>query len=46
MPKHITHVSLDPRARMHAAFLVITLVSCGLGAIPWIIWAVTTRNQE
>jgi len=45
MKQNVTYVSLHPRAKMHAAFALATILSCGFAGIPWIIWAIATRNK-
>jgi len=40
------YVKLHPKSRMRAAFFLATILTCGFGAIPWIIWEVVTRNQK
>jgi hypothetical protein len=31
---------------MHLTFAALTLITCGLFAFPWIVWANTSRERE
>jgi len=45
MPKDVTYVAFHPKAKMRAALLLASVLTCGLAAPIWIGWEIKTWNK-